>query len=631
VSSSGHWKTLWRLTRGQRAGYGLAVAAMGVGICLLYVSPQVVRGAIDGIIDHKPLGALDALVRFVQRLAGGRPGRSLLIAAGLVVAVTALGGFFTYLKGRWAAFASENIARQLRDRLYEHLQHVPVSYHDTAQTGDLVQRCTSDVDTIRTFYSTQVVEIARAVLLLATALPILLVMDWRMALVAVALMPVVFGFSIVFFSKVQSSFKAADEAEGKMTTVLQENLTGIRVVRAFARQDFERQKFESRNAEHRKLNFWLFVVMAVYWSASDLLIFLQTAAVLFVGSWRVSHGTMTVGTLVAFLQYEAMVIWPVRQLGRILTDTGKAIVSLGRIEEILDQPEESQSAPPGAHLPERVRGEIVLRNVGFSHKGRRVLDGVSLHIAPGETLAILGPSGAGKSTLAHLLLRFYDYDDGSIMLDGVELKNLDRKSVRSQFGVVMQEPFLYSKTLRDNITLGRHAATEPEAVEAATAAAIHDSIEMFEKKYDTLVGERGVTLSGGQRQRVAIARALLRDAPILILDDALSAIDTRTETAILEALRRRRGRHTTILIAHRLSTLMQADHVVVLEHGRVVQYGTHAELVAREGLYRRLWQIQGALEDDLRGEMSDAEFAAAAPVGTFAPVAPTTPASSEVM
>jgi ATP-binding cassette subfamily B protein len=314
---------------------------------------------------------------------------------------------------------------------------------------------------------------------------------------------------------------------------------------------------------------------------------------------------MTVGTLVAFLQYEAMLIWPVRQLGRILTDTGKAIVSLGRVEEILHQPEESQPRTVSTRFADRVRGEITLREVGFSHNGKRVLDGISIHIAAGETLALLGPSGSGKSTLVNLLLRFYEYDEGSITLDGTELKDLDRKSVRSQFGVVMQEPFLYSKTLRENITLGRHTATEPEAVEAATAAAIHESIEGFDKKYDTLVGERGVTLSGGQRQRVAIARAMLRDAPILILDDALSAVDTRTETTILDALRRRRGRHTTILIAHRLSTLMQADHVVVLEHGRVVQYGTHAELVTRDGLYRRLWQIQGALEEDLRAELSE--------------------------
>lgn len=598
---------LWRLMEGERLRYLGAIAAMGVGILLLYLSPQVVRIAIDSLIDHKPLeGRVGAVVGAMKEFAGSGH-RALILAGCLVVAVTAVGGCFTYLKGRWSAIASETIARRLRDRLYDHLQHLPVSYHDKAQTGDLVQRCTSDVDTLRTFYSTQVVEIARAILLLATALPILLWMDWRMGLVSVCLMPIIVFFAVGFFARVQSSFKAADEAEGKLTTVLQENLTGIRVVRAFARQAFEKERFEAKNADHRRLNYWLFVVMAVYWAISDLMVFLQTALVLFLGAWRVSRGAMSVGMLVAFLQYEAMVVWPVRQMGRILTDMGKAVVSLGRIQEVLNEEVES-SGPAGDVAAEDgvKRGRIELRHVSFSHGEKPVLADVTLTIEAGETLAILGPSGAGKSTLVNLLLRFYDYE-GSILLDGEELKELPRKAVRSQFSVVMQEPFLYSKTLRENIALGQHQASVEQAVEAASAAAIHESIEAFEKRYDTMVGERGVTLSGGQRQRVAIARALLREAPILILDDALSAVDTRTEQQILHALRRRRGRHTTIVIAHRLTTLSQADHIIVLEHGRIVQYGTHEALLAQDGLYRRLWEIQGALEEDLRSELAQGD------------------------
>jgi ATP-binding cassette subfamily B protein len=605
VVNAGTTQTLWRWTAGQRPRYLSAIAAMAVGIALLYLSPQIISVTIDGVIDHKPAAQSGLILRAIRYLSGNADSHALWVAGALVVLVTAISGVFTYFKGRWAAFASESIARSLRERLYDHLQHLPVSYHAAAQTGDLVQRCTSDVDTIRTFYSTQVVEIGRALLLLLTAIPILLYMDWKLALVALGMMPVIFAFSMIFFGRVQGSFKASDESEGKLTTVIQENLTGIRVVRAFARQQFEIEKFAGKNADYRRLNFRLYYVLSYYWALSDFLVFAQTSAVLFVGATRVAHGSMSVGVLVAFLQYEGMVVWPVRQLGRILTDMGKAVVSLGRVEEILAQPRESEPAHP-APLPEQpIRGEIALANVGFTRNDKRVLDQITLNIPAGQTLAILGPSGAGKSTLINLLLRFDDYTEGSITLDGVELNQLDRKFVRSQFAVVMQEPFLFSKTLRQNIMLGRHAATEPEAVEAAVAAAIHDSIEAFDKKYDTLIGERGVTLSGGQRQRVAIARALLRESPILVLDDALSAVDTRTESMILDALKNRRGRRTTLVIAHRLSTLAQADRIIVLEHGRITQQGTHDQLVNEEGLYRRLWQIQGALEEDLRSEMAE--------------------------
>ncbi|MGH7177707.1 MAG: ABC transporter ATP-binding protein [Tepidisphaeraceae bacterium] len=599
-------KTLWQLTAGQRGRYALALLMLWIGTAFMYVPPLVIGSTIDGVLRNNPQDVPHIARRFIELIGGPqRLWNHLWIVAIVIVVATFAGGFFTYLKGRHATIASEMVTRSLRNRLYDHLQRLSCSYHDKAQTGDLVQRCTSDVETVRLFYSNQIVEVTRATVLLIGAIPLMALLDWRMCLVAVSLLPVIFAFAIVFFHKVHGSFKLADEADGAMTTVLQENLTGIRVVRAFARQDFERSKFAIRNELHRDLNYRLYRVLAFYWSASDFMCFTQMASVLVVGAWRVGHGTMSVGTLVAFLSYVAIYIWPVRQMGRIVSEMGKAMVSIGRISQVLSEPQESVPTTHRSEITQRLRGDVAFEDVRFSHAGKTVLDGVSFDVRAGESMAILGPSGSGKSTIINLLLRFYDYERGSIRLDGLELSSLDRDFVRAQFGVVMQEPFLYSKSVRENIRIGRHTAPEEELIDAARVANIHESIESFEKQYDTIVGERGVTLSGGQRQRVAIARAIVKDSPILVLDDALSAVDTETESMILSAMRSRRGRHTTIVIAHRLSTLMHADRIIVLEKGRIVQTGTHEQLVARPGLYRNLWEIQSALQDDLRTELDE--------------------------
>jgi ATP-binding cassette, subfamily B, bacterial len=602
---------LWVLTRGQRHRYLIGIAAMATSIVLVYLAPIITRGAIDGILDPaKASTGSQRVVQLIGTLAGPKAtvGTKLAMAGLMILALTLVSGLFNYIRARCSATAAEQIARDLRGRLYSHLQHLPCTYYDKAQTGDLVQRCTSDVDTVRQFFGTQIIEVLRAVTLILTVVPLLLYMDWRQGLISLAVVPLMVGFAVVFFARMRSSFKAMDEAEGAMTTVLQENLTGIRVVRAFARHDFEKEKFETRNTRHRQLNYRMIRLMAFYWAMADLLVFLQMSLVLLTCAWRAAHHQITIGDMVAFGTYVGMYVWPLRQMGRVVAELGKATVSIGRIQEILNQPAESAPTPapaPGLapeELPARVSGRIDLENVTFRHGDKLVLQNVSLAIRPGETIAIMGPSGSGKSTLLHLLLRLYDHAEGSIRLDGRDLKELDRKYVRAQFGVVMQEPFLYSKTLGENIRLGRHTASNEEVVASAQAADVHGAIDGFDKKYDTLVGERGVTLSGGQRQRVAIARALLIEAPILVLDDALSAVDMRTETHILSALRQRKGKHTTLLVAHRLSTLMQADRIVVLENGRLTQCGSHDQLVAQEGLYRRLWQIQGELEDDLRSE-----------------------------
>ena len=600
--------------RGHRLRYGFALGSLVLATVITFGVPLVGSATIDYAVATKAVDAdTPLLIRIMLRALGGAEHlrAHLWLAPLAMVALSLVSGAFSYLKGWQASLASDGIARRLKDDLYDHLNRLPAHYHDRTDTGDLVQRCTSDVETARQFLATQVMEIGNAAILTVSALPLLLSLNVPMTLVSFALIGPIIAYGYIYFRKIQHLFKAVDEAEGALTAVIQENLTGIRVVRAFARQEFERAKFAAPNARYRDLSLRMLRHMSWYWSISDVVALSQIGLTLLVGAHWIVEGKLTVGILFAFLSYLGIMLWPVRQMGRILTDLGKTSVALTRIKEILAVERESEppasSVPP---LPELLSGAITVRDLHFAHASRSsnapgagALNGISFAVSPGESLAILGPSGAGKSTLMHLLLRLYDYTQGSIQLDGRELSSLPRQWVRAQIGVVMQEPFLFSKSLRDNLRLGRGSALDHEIEEAARAACIHETILTFEHGYNTLVGERGITLSGGQRQRMAIARAVLKRPPLLILDDAMSAIDGETESLILDALKERRGRATTLVIAHRLSTLVHADRVIVLDHGRIIQTGTHTELIAVEGLYRRLWKIQTNVEAELKKEL----------------------------
>lgn len=599
-------RMIWALMEGQRTRYGAAVLALIAGSCVMYLVPLIPQLVIDGALSPSP----EASTGFVRRAVAFVGGRDAILdhlwLAGLaIVLLTGLSGVFAYFRARWATVASQGIARNVRDALYDQLQHTPCRYHDHADTGDQIQRCTSDVETLRQFLASQIVEIGRASLMLLVPIPLMLAIDVRMTIASVLVIPPIVAFSYFYFRRVRSSFLLVDESEGRLTSTLQENLTGIRVVRAFCRQEFEKEKFGAQNDEYRSLDNRLYQLMATYWSMSDFLCMGQKAIVVAVGGYWLASGQLQVGTFYFFLSAVNMFIWPIRMMGRILTDLGKATVAIDRIDEILSEPRESAPSadvPVADPAPDH-EGEVVFEDVSFAHAGNAVLRGVSFRIEPGQTFALLGPSGSGKSTVVSLLMRFYDPDGGRILLDGVDITRLDRKAVRKRIAVVMQEPFLYSKTIHENIRLGRSSAGDTEVTLAAQAACVHDAIEAFEKRYQTLVGERGVTLSGGQRQRLALARALLDEPSLLILDDALSAVDTDTEANILAELRARGEGQTTLLIAHRLSTVMHADQIAVLDGGRIVELGTHGELVAREGLYRRLWNIQSALEESLHGDL----------------------------
>ena len=584
----------------ENLGCFLGAMASTVMIVLIgFATPMLLAETIDSVLGASPSALPEWLLAPIRALGGRNFLVQNLWVLGLaLVALNLINGVFTYLKGRLTAVASENIALELRESLYEHLQRLPFAYHVKAETGDLIQRCTSDVDTIRRFLSVQLMEVVNTVLMVVIALTILLGRHVPITLYSMILVPALFLFAMWFFRKVHKGFRAMDEAEGKMSAVLQENLSGVRVVRAFGQQQREVEKFDTANGDFRKKAKHLNDLLAVYWGGGDALSMAQSLITLLICVVYASRGEITVGTLIVFTNYVGQLLFPIRQLGRTLSDAGKSLVAMERIQGILHEPAEPDE--PDALTPS-LKGDIVFDHVSFHYADddTPVLSDVSCTIPAGKTLAILGGTGSGKSTMMYLLQRLYEPTGGDITIGGVPIRQIQREHLRSHVGLILQEPFLYSKSIRDNVGIARRAPGMDAIRDAAEIASAQGFIDRADKGYDTLVGERGVTLSGGQKQRIAIARTLLKDNDILIFDDSLSAVDTETDAQIRAALARRSKGMTTLIISHRITTLSQADLILVLEDGRITQQGTHQELCAVPGLYQRINNIQNALEEEL--------------------------------
>ena len=593
--------SLVRPHTGRFAGSALAGT---MTVLLGYASPLLLAETVDCVLGGKP-STLPAWSLGLLRGAGISrqwiQGNLWFLAVALVV-LHLLNGLFSYIKGRQSAVASEGIAMSLRERLYNHLQALPYSYHVRAETGDLIQRCTSDVDTVRRFLAVQVLEVVNALLMIGVALAILLQRSVSLTLISVVLTPAIFAFALWFFRRVKKSFKDADEAEGRMSAVLQENLSGVRVVRAFGQQEREVEKFDAVSEDYRRKSFRVNNLLSVYWGGGDLLTMLQQLITLVVCVVLAVRGDITVGMLILFTNYVGQLLWPVRQLGRTLSDTGKSLVAMERMQNILDTQAEPEE--PDALKPD-LSGDIVFDHVSFAYPddGVPVLRDVSFTIPAGKTAAVLGGTGSGKSTMMLLLQRLYEPTEGTITIGGTDLRRIDRAWLRAHVGLILQEPFLYSRTIRENVGIARRNPDEDEIERAAGIAAASGFIAKADKGYDTVVGERGVTLSGGQKQRIAIARTLLKDNQILVFDDSLSAVDTETDARIREALRHEQQGVTTLIISHRVTTLSQADLILVLEDGRIADQGTHSELAARPGLYQRIYAIQSGLEEELAEEV----------------------------
>lgn len=578
---------LWRLMRGYRLIFLVATLSIG-GAALTRAGTYLLLGFyVDEIL------VAENAVRLLPWIA--------LAFLGLAL----IQGGATYLSGRLAGKTAEGIAKRTREYLFDHLQRLHFRYHDKARTGELVQRSTSDVDAIRRFFSDQAIGAGRIVLLFVVNLAVLINLDAKLALLSVLVVPITVAMSFFLFRKITEAYEAYQEQEATLSTRLQENLSGVRVVKAFARQEYERSKFEVENWEKFARGRRVLLLHSVYWPISDILSSFQLLFGLAVGALMVMDQAITIGTYMAYAGIIFWIIWPIRNLGRLVVQMSAGLVSYGRVMEIIQEQEEplglGEYEPSGAP-----RGELSFDEVDFEYEaGNPVLKEIDLHVHPGQVIALLGPTGSGKSSLVNLLPRFYEYTGGSLKLDGVELNTYPRSYLRRHIGIVEQEPFLFSRTIRENIAYGaKHEVSRDEIEAAARAAAIHDVILAFPEGYDTVVGERGVTLSGGQKQRIAIARTLLADPQILILDDSTSSVDPETEALIREALERLMRGRTSFVIAHRIQSLMGADLILVLDDGRIVQRGTHEELLEDGGLYMQIHEAQTRIEVELEKEIA---------------------------
>lgn len=582
-----------RFSEGTRGCFVIILAASLLSTMLNSLLPRIFGFTIDRVLVEDGIQYLK---------------EHLWLISMAVIGIALLNGIMVYLYRSQTAKAGETFAKNMRDILFAHVQRLPMQWHDSIQTGDIIQRCTADVEIIRNFVVTQVLEVFRTIFLLVISLVMMLSMNVKLTIIALAFTPVIVLYSGIFYHLIAKNYTVADEAEGDLSTVVQENATGVRVVRAFGRERFEIEQFDEKNDIFARLWIRLGTLSGLYWAVGDLITGLQVLVIVTLGAMEAVHGGITAGEFIAFASYNTTLVWPVRSLGRILSEMSKTGVSFERVNYILDSAEEDMEED--GTIPERM--DITFEHVRFGYESKQydVLKDMSFYIKEGTTCGILGGTGSGKTTIVHLLERLYTLERGSVQIGGVDIRDIPRGWVRSHVGIVLQEPFLFSRTIRENIAAANPDATMEEIREAARVACIDEAIMSFPDGYDTIVGERGVTLSGGQRQRVAIARMLIAKTPVMIFDDSLSAVDADTDVRIRRALREKMKDATVILISHRITTLMEADQILVLNHGVIEECGTHQQLIHQEGIYQKIYEIQMS-QDDRRllseGGDSDAE------------------------
>lgn len=566
----------------------MAIIFILLGAFFEFLGPKLIGITVDSVIGDKPLDMPPFIADFINNL-GGRQylTDNLYLIIGAFAAIAILSGLATMIRMYAGHQLGENLGYNLRQSVFEHLQKATFTYHKNVQTGDIIQRCSSDIDMVRNFV-VELTHIVRIVAKIAIAYWFMFGISAKLAIVSFISVPAISLFSIIFYSQIQKKFLLADEAEGDLQAGVQENLTAPRVVRAFGKQADELEKFQEKNKNFTQL--WIKVgdLLAIFWAGGEILTVLQVVLVLCASTIFAVNGEITTGEVVSFMAFNGMLAWPIRSLGRLVGNMSKATVALERINEIMQADNEKYTGGKDFIFEK----EIEFKNVYFSFENQMIFDGLSFKIKKGQTVAMLGASGSGKSTILALLSRFYDVDSGEILIDGVDIKEISLPLLRKSVGIVMQEPFLFSKTIRENIGISQYKIEEEKVIKAAKTAQIHESILGFQHGYDTLVGEKGVTLSGGQKQRVAIARTLYANSPLLCFDDSLSAVDSVTDKTIRHNLKQQEANITTIIISQRVNTLMQADNILVIAQGKIVQEGNHNKLVHEDGIYSEIVKIQ---------------------------------------
>ncbi|MEE9247353.1 MAG: ABC transporter ATP-binding protein, partial [Dehalococcoidia bacterium] len=553
----------------------LAVAylALIISTLLSLAVPRLLGDSIDKVIQGDTVGFLVLLALVVLAFAVGR-------------------GIFAYIQTYVSEYISQRVAYDLRNTLYDHLQHLSYAYHDKQQTGQLMSRATADVEGVRWFISLGLVRSVYLIVLFAGVSAVLMITNWKLGLISLGALPLVSARAILVSRRLRWIWRNIQEMTGQLGALLQENLSGARVVRAFSREDYESAIFANKARDLADENVLASRLQASNAPLMNFIFALITGTILWVGGREVAEGRLTPGELAQFVFYLILLAFPVRIVGFVITLFSRAASSGERIFEILDAESPVQEKPGAGELP-RVRGHVVFRGVSFRYDSSvPTLDDINFEITPGQVVALLGATGSGKTTIVHLIPRFYDVSQGSITIDGMDVGDVTLKSLRREVGIVQQEMFLFADSIRNNIAYGAYNATMEEVERVAEAARLTDFIESLPQGYETWVGERGTTLSGGQKQRIAIARTLLMDPRILILDDSTASVDTETEMLIQQALKELIRGRTTFIIAQRLSTVRNADVILVLENGKIVERGSHQELLSRGGIYQKIYELQ---------------------------------------